>query len=636
MNLIVVESPTKAKTISRFLTNDYQVVATMGHLRDLPEDSLGLDVKNDFAPFYQLVSKKRKTIDQLKALAKTAGMIYLATDPDREGEAIAWHVAEILKSIIHSKIHRVTFHEITRPAVEKALANPGQINLPLVDAQQARRVLDRLVGYQLSPLLWRKIRRGLSAGRVQSVAVRLVVDKEREINAFKSEEYWSIWVELTNGQSFWAKLNQKVINQQEADILVAALKRGDYSVSALHQKEVAQKPAEPFRTATLQQKAAQTYGFTSKKTMRVAQALYEKGLITYHRTDSAFLAREAVAQIRDRVKKDFGKKYLSPSWRLYFSKAKVAQEAHEAIRPTDITLEVPLELDKDAQNLYFLIRRRTLACQMADALWQNTQAVILGQTKTDKYELLAEGKQLLFDSWLKLYPQLMTATALPALQVNETLHRLAVKPEQKFTQPPARYTEAGLIKTLEQKGIGRPSTYAPIISTIQQRQYVEKLEGKFHPTPLGLIVNDFLLANFDNLLDYTFTAGMEDSLDAIANRQKPWVSVIRAFNNHFADKLASVSRTAKRVAVPVEKTGNRCPTCSTGEVVIRTGRFGKFLSCSRFPECQHTAPYLEKLADVKCPDCGGEVILRRTKKGKRFYGCAKYPACSWASWHKPK
>jgi DNA topoisomerase-1 len=407
-------------------------------------------------------------------------------------------------------------------------------------------------------------------------------------------------------------------------------------VASLNQKEILQKPAAPFRTATLQQKAAQALGFTSKRTMRIAQALYEKGLITYHRTDSAFLAREALTQIRGQIKKDLGERYLSPAPRLYVSKAKVAQEAHEAIRPTEVALENPPGLDKDAQNLYFLIRRRTLACQMSNALWQNTEVVIAADDRVDHHELLAEGKQLLFDGWLKLYSQQEKEIPLPMLKVNETLHQLSIKPEQKFTLPPPRYTEATLIKTLEQKGIGRPSTYAPIISTIQLRQYAEKIEGKFQPTPLGTAVNDFLLAHFSALFDYAFTAGMEDGLDAIARGDRQWVPLIRDFYQPFSAQLVEVSQTSQRVVVPVEKTGETCPSCHDGELVIRVGRFGKFLSCSRFPACRYTAPLIEKIANVKCPKCQGEIILRRTKKGKRFYGCANYPKCAWASWRKPK
>ncbi|MFH1840612.1 MAG: type I DNA topoisomerase [Candidatus Shapirobacteria bacterium] len=637
--LIIVESPTKAKTLARFLGGKYQVAATLGHLRDLPKESLGIDLENNFTPQYQLVDKKKETFKQIEKLAAAATQIYLATDPDREGEAIAWHAAALLRGdqpLAEKIFKRITFHEITKTAVEKALNQPGEINLPLVNAQQARRVLDRLVGYKLSPLLWQKIRKNLSAGRVQSVAVRLIVEKEREVAAFKSEEYWHLWVELTNGHSFLAKLNQKVTSGQEAKALMARLKQCRYSVAALDQKEVSQKPAEPFRTATLQQKAAQAYGFTGQKTMRAAQSLYEKGLITYHRTDSAFLADEAITQIRAQIKKKWGEKYLAPSPRRYLSRAKVAQEAHEAIRPTRITQEEPAGLDKNEQRLYFLIFRRTLACQMSDALWQNTRAEILGLDKGKRYELLAEGKHRLFDGWLRLYPRREEEKPLPVLKVDEELRRLSLRSEQKFTQPPARYSEAALIKTLEQKGIGRPSTYAPILVTIQYRQYVEKIEGKFHPTALGITVNDFLLTHFSDLFDYDFTARMEDDLDAIANGRKEWVPLVRDFYQPFSAKLTSVVKTAKRVIVPVEKTGQKCGQCDQGEIVIRVGRFGKFLSCSRYPECKYTAPYIEKVLDQKCPQCGGEVVVRRTKRGKRFYGCGNYPKCTWASWRKPK
>ena len=660
-SLIVVESPTKAKTLGNFLGKDYQVISTMGHIRDLPEKKLGIKIKKnnktgkfDFLPEYVLMDKKKEAIDKLKKEAAKADKIFLACDPDREGEAIAWHTSIIIG---RKDAARITFHEITKTAIEKSLSHPGKINLSLVDAQQARRVLDRLVGYKLSPLLWRKIRRGLSAGRVQSVAVRLIVDREREIEKFLPEEYWEIFTELKKHvgglkegtPSFLAKLGKvngkivKIGHETQAKEITDELQKASFEVYEVEQKEVFRNPGPPFTTSTLQQKAVQRLGYSSKRTMSLAQALYEKGLITYHRTDSFNLATEAISQIRDYVQKTFGQNFLPEKPVFYKTKSKVAQEAHEAIRPTDVNrLPTELKLERqDETRLYDLIWKRTLACQMAAAVWDQTKINIQAAGEKNLYNLFSEGKVIKFKGWLTLYKEFNgeedkeEEAQLPELKKDEELDLIKISPEQKFTQPPARYTEATLIKALEERGIGRPSTYAPIVSTIQVRQYVEKEEGKFKSTSLGEVVCDFLVEYFPTVFDYQFTAKMEDQLDEIANGERQWLPVINEFYGPFEEKLTSVTQVAERVQVPTETTGKECPKCHEGQLVIRIGKFGKFLSCSRFPDCDYSAPFVQTLEGVTCPKCGGEIVIKRTRKGKQFYGCSNYPKCNWASWRKP-
>lgn len=662
MKLIIVESPTKSKTLGDFLPKDYQVISTMGHIRDLPIKSLGIKIEKgktfNFLPEYVFLEKKKEVISKLKAATKKASQIFLATDPDREGEAIAWHTAFLIGQAKKKSLARISFHEITKKAIEKALAEPGEINLQLVDAQQARRILDRLVGYKLSPLLWRKIRRGLSAGRVQSVAVRLIVEREKEIEKFIPEEYWEIWAELRRHvgglkegvPAFLAKLNKlngktlKIGKQTQAKEIVEELQKANYEVASVEEKEVSQSPVPPFTTSTLQQRAVSRLGFSSKRTMRIAQGLYEKGLITYHRTDSLTLASEAVKSIRNYIQKNYGSDFLPEKPHFYKTKSKVAQEAHEAIRPTDIScLSTTIKSEnKDEERLYQLIWQRTLACQMTAAIWDQTRINVQAVSVKNIYSLLAEGKVIKFAGWLKLYEksdeQKKTEEGeeiLPQVKAGDDLDLLKIKDEQKFTQPPARYTEATLIKALEERGIGRPSTYAPIVSTIQTRQYVEKQEGKFRPTSLGTTVNDFLVEYFPDVFDYQFTANMEDELDDIANGKREWVPVINDFYQPFEKKLSAVGKIAERVAVPTEATGEKCPQCHEGQLVIRLGRFGKFLSCSRFPECDYSAPFVQKLEGAKCPECGGEVVIKKTKKGSQFFGCSNYPKCHWASWRKP-
>jgi len=694
MNLVIVESPTKARTLSGFLPAEFKVLATMGHIRDLPEKRFGVKIikiqnprlsggqaksksqNYEFEPQYVLVPKKKEVIEKLKSEAKKAEKIYLATDPDREGEAIAWHITQILNfkfKILNLK--RITFHEITKSAIERALANPGEINLCLVDAQQARRVLDRIVGYKLSPLLWYKIRRGLSAGRVQSVAVRLIVEREREIEKFVPAEYWEIWVELRKHigglkegvPTFLAKLQKingqgaEIKNESQAKPIVEELKKANYEVLGVERREVFQQPPPPFTTSTLQQKAAQVLRFSSKKTMQIAQKLYEKGLITYHRTDSVALAAEAMEMIRDFIAKNYGKEFLPETPRIFKTKSKVAQEAHEAIRPTKVSIGFHpqgVNINKDEERLYELIWKRAVGSQMAAAVWDQTKVEVQGTTQKNIYILEAEGKIIKFEGWMKIYNKFQIPNSkfqinskfkiqnskgeeesegeLPELKKGEDLDLIKVEPRQKFTQPPPRYTEASLIKILEKLGIGRPSTYAPIVWTIQERQYVEKREGKFWPTPLGITVNDFLIEYFPDIVDYDFTAKMEDSLDAIARGEKRWQPVLSEFYGPFSQKLEGVAKVAEKVKVPTQFTGEKCPKCGAGELVVRLGKFGKFIACSRFPECNYTTFYVEKVEGVKCPECGGEVVVRRGKNGKKFYGCANWPKCKWASWRKPK
>ncbi len=661
MNLVIVESPTKARTLAKYLGTDYDVRATYGHVRDLPERKLGVDIKHDFKPDYVLVPKQKDRVKELEDLAHKAEVIFLATDPDREGEAIAWHVASLINSD-DKKIKRITFHEITESAIRGALADPRQIDIPMVDAQQARRILDRLVGYKLSPLLWKKVRKGLSAGRVQSVAVRLIVEREREIEAFKPEEYWIIEVILqkVQGSKFKVQLTEKngekikIGKAEEAKKAEEELRRCAYSVRSVEKKDIRRSPPPPFTTSTLQQTAANRLGYSAKKTMQVAQMLYEEGYITYHRTDSTNLALEAVREAGEYIKETFGQEYALEAPRFYKTKSKVAQEAHEAIRPTKIQLRgenLGSAVNRDQEKLYDLIWKRYTACQMAEARGESVKVSVTGAVNLINYGLEARGETINFDGWLRLYQitnhksqitngeenefEQTEANIIPEMGEGEALNFSDMKSEQKFTQPPARYNDASLIKALEEKGIGRPSTYAPILSTIQDRQYTEKTDKRFMPTALGTAVNDFLVKNFSGIVDLNFTAKMEDQLDEIANGEMKWLPVIADFYQPFETELLKVAETAERVKVEVETTGDKCPVCGQGDVVIRIGRYGKFLACSRYPECGYKANYMEK-AGVKCPKCGGEVILRKTKSHKTFYGCSNYPNCNFASWTKPK
>ena len=654
MDLIIVESPTKAKTLARFLGKDYQIDATMGHIQDLPKNKLGVDTEHDFKPDYVAVKKKQDVSRTIKADAKKADKIYLATDPDREGEAIAYHVKDLLTGKSkNKKFARVVFHEITESAVKHALENPREVDLALFHAQQARRVLDRLVGYKLSPLLWKKIRKGLSAGRVQSVAVRLIVEREREIEAFKPIEYWEILVELKklegSSSPFTVKLMKinedklDVKNKDQADKAVGHLEKAEYSVSSIDKREITKSPHPPFTTSTMTQAAARNHFWSAKKTMSVAQRLYEEGLITYHRTDSTYIAAEAVTAVREYIISAFGAEYVPEKPRLFKTKSKVAQEAHEAIRPSNSkvlsTSSEVTALGNDAEKLYALIWRRFVSTQMSPSIADQTTINVVAEKGKDKYYLQVGGQIVKFDGWRKVYGKKVVAeegeVLLPDVEEGENLEKLSIDPQQKFTEPPPRFNEASLVKMLEKLGIGRPSTYAPTISTIQDRQYVEKNEGKFTPTALGIAVNDFLIEHFPDVFEYNFTAKMEDDLDEIAKGEKDWVPVIKDFWKPFEKKLEGVEETAKRVKIEVETTGEKCPKCSEGDQVIRTGKFGKFLSCSRFPDCDWKDAYVEKI-NMKCPDCSvGEVIVKKTRFGKKFFGCSRYPDCKFASWRKP-
>ncbi len=682
MKLIIVESPTKAKTLSRFLGNEYKILASMGHVRDLPKKRLGVDVEHDFKPEYELVMGKGGVVKELKDNASRAKQIILATDPDREGEAIAWHIIFIIQNskVKSQNFQRITFHEITKTALEEALKNPGQINQKLVEAQQARRILDRLVGYKLSPLLWQKVRRGLSAGRVQSVALRLIVEREKEIAKFGKKEYWTVTCQVKSQKSaprdgqakvkseeFLAKLfskdNQKYekttsiqlfageYSYQETTIASQALckeiendlKKQQFIVDKIEERETFRQPPPPFTTSTLQQTASRLFGWSGKQTMFLAQHLYEKGYITYHRTDSLNLATQAVNSFRKYIKENFPSEYLPPEPKFFKTRSKNAQEAHEAIRVTDISKPKVKSLtqgqagqkskiDIKEQKLYGLIWKRSLATQMSPAKLIQTSVDI----KAGPYLLRANGIRTLFDGWMKLYPKRRIENALPKLNPGDRLKLVKINSQQNFTSPPPRYNEASLIKILEAKGIGRPSTYAPIISLIQTRGYVEKKEAVFWPTAIGKAVIKFLTIDFEEIVDIPFTAEMEEDLDAIARGEKDWVPVLKSFYQPFEKKLENSRKNGARIKIEVEETGKKCPKCQKGEQVVRTGRFGKFLSCSHFPDCDWKSSLIEKLPKMKCPKCKtGDVVMRRTKKGKSFYGCSLWPKCSWASWKKP-
>ncbi|OGE20309.1 DNA topoisomerase I [Candidatus Daviesbacteria bacterium RIFCSPHIGHO2_12_FULL_43_11] len=679
-NLVIVESPTKSKTLQKFLGSNYRVEASMGHVRDLPKSDIGVDVEKSFEPKYIIPKDKQKRVNELKKLAVSAKTLWLATDPDREGEAIAWHLKELIGSrfMVHGKdkktmsnelrtmnIHRVIFHEITPEAIKEAFKDPRDIDLRLVDAQQARRILDRLVGYKLSPLLWKKVKSGLSAGRVQSVALRLIVEREKEITAFKPEEYWSVTVELelrikNENEKFSAtlvELNGKKLaikNKEEADGHVKALEKADYRVEKVTQKEMRKYPAPPFTTSTLQQTAANRLGLSAKKTMMLAQHLYEHGLITYMRTDSLNLSAQAITAARSYIEQNIGKAYLPTTARAYKTKSKVAQEAHEAIRPSNISLTAEklktLEgLSRDHVRLYELVWKRMMACQMSEAVLDHTSVDVeaLTASKAVSYTLRATGSVIKFEGWLKLYKvsgikykgeeseeDEKGEQALPKVSEGQLLDLLKLLPEQHFTEGSPRYNEASLIKKLEELGIGRPSTYATILSTILDRFYVEKKEKRFFSTPLGVAVAEFLVANFPDLFDYEFTAGMEDSLDDIARGERKWQPTIEEFYRPFEKKLETVEKKAARVKIATEETDKICPDCGK-PLIIRFGKFGKFLACSGFPDCKHTEG-LEEKVDAICPDCGGDIVMRKTRKGRPFYGCKNWPTCKFASWTKPK
>lgn len=638
MRLVVVESPTKCKTISKYLGKGYTITSSKGHIRDLPTKEIGVDVKKDFKPKYVIPEKAKKQVQELKKLAKKADSVVLATDEDREGEAIAFHIAHILKL---ENPDRIVFHEITKSAIEKAIKNPRKLNQHLVDAQQARRILDRLVGYKLSPFLWKKVMRGLSAGRVQSVAVKLVCEKETEIKAFKKEEYWDITALLSTNkneefESTLVKKNNKPITKlgiktkKEAQSIVKELSGEEYKIEDIEKKETRRNPLPPFITSTLQQTSSHKFGYPAKRTMMIAQKLYEKGFITYHRTDSLSLSTQSTSKAKAFIENTYGKQYYQN--RGFKTKSKSAQEAHEAIRPA-YPEKTPdsLKLTPHEFKLYSLIWSRFIACQMTPAVFYAVHADI----SAGKYTFASNGQTLKFDGFLKVYKTKFEENELPQLEKNEIVTLKELIPEQHFTQPPPRYSEATLIKALEKEGIGRPSTYAPIMGTIQARNYVEKNEQKkFQPTKIGGIVNNILVKHFPKVVDTEFTAKMETEFDEIADGKDTFVQTLHDFYDPFELNLKKKEKSVEKVDL-TEKTDKICPECAS-TIVLRLGRFGKFYACSKFPNCKYTENLPKPSLGIKCPKCEkGELVEKRTKRKKVFYGCSTWPKCDFASWDKP-
>lgn len=623
--LIIVESPTKANTIKKFLGKDKNVLSSYGHIRDLPKSKIGIDIDNDFEISYVIPTKARKNFNLLKKEAEKSDITYIATDPDREGEAIAWHLVEALNL---REYKRISFHEITKTAIENALSHPGEININLVNAQQARRALDRIVGYKLSPFLWKKIMRGLSAGRVQSVALKLIVDREKEIKDFKPEEYWSIAVILKKDKEIEAILKvpkMSIKTKKDADKITKELEKSLYNIKSIEKKQIKRSPLPPLITSTLQQEAAKKFGYSSKKTMGLAQKLYEEGLITYHRTDSLNLSDEALKMAEDYIIKEFGENYYQHR---IFKTKKRAQEAHEAIRPTSTE-------KKDNSKIYNLIFNRFIASQMAQAIFDSVKVEI--ETNNGKL-LQSNGSTLKFDGFLKVYPMKFEEKELPQLSKGDKLNLVKVNPQQHFTQPPARYNEAGLIKALEENEIGRPSTYAPIISTIQMRNYVKKnKDGRFEPTEIGTSVNEILSTHFPEIVDIKFTAKLENNLDDVAMGKEDWKELLRKFYIPFNKNLEEKYNDVERQTPEPVMTDEICPKCGK-QMMIKTGRFGKFLACSGFPDCKSTKTINDetKKTGVKCPQCDqAELVMKKTKRGKIFYGCPNWPDCNFALWDKP-
>lgn len=660
--LVIVESPAKARTVSRFLGNDYTVKASVGHVRDLLRSKLSVDVDNDFKPRYRIPNEKRPIVKEIKNLAQSSKEIYLATDPDREGEAIAWHLVE--SADIEPEItRRVVFHEITKPAVSEAFSHARQLDMNLVDAQQARRILDRLVGYNLSPLLWRKVRGRLSAGRVQSVALKLIVEREREISAFIPEEYWTIAAELrpeNSDQTYLAKLiriddSEPVLDDESSvNPVLLDMETASYKITKIKRGERKRNPPAPFITSTLQQEASRRLGYTARRTMALAQQLYEGikigdqgevGLITYMRTDSTNISKLAQDEVRAFIGENYGKKYLPKQPRQHKSKAQLAQEAHEAIRPTSV-LRLPKSLKQslkqDQYRLYNLIWRRFVASQMASAVYDTITVEINAKSMDHSYSLRTSGSTIKFPGFLKVYEDQKSrepnseeeSAHVPSDLLEGQIQDLVrLIPEQHFTQPPPRYSEASLVSTLEENGIGRPSTYAPILATIQQRGYVTLEERRFYPTEVGIVVNDLLIEYFPDVLNVGFTARLEENLDLIASGELPWVDVVADYYKPFAHRVEIAEKSIPEMNMGPEPIGRECPECGH-DLVVRWGRYGKFISCSNFPDCRYTEAWLEKIG-VRCPQDGGEVVERKTRKGRIFYGCANYPDCDFTSWKKP-
>ena len=651
--LVIVESPAKANTIKKFLGGNTKVVASMGHIRDLPKSKLGIDVEHDFEPEYINIRGKGDLIKSLKKDAKTAKKIYLATEPDREGEAIAWHLATILDED-KNKITRVTFNEITKNAVQKAIKESRDIDKNLVDAQQARRVLDRIVGYKISPVLWKKVKRGLSAGRVQSVAVKLIVDREEEIEKFIPEEYWNIFVELLDEKSkkefeayLYGKNGNKIElhSEEEVNKILKEIEKAKYIVKDIKNGEKKRTPAPPFTTSTMQQEASRKLNFTLKKTMSVAQTLYEgiklnqghTGLITYMRTDSTRISEEARTAAKKQIIKEYGEKYYENR---YYKQNKDAQDAHEAIRPSHIELtpeDVKEFLTPEQYKLYRLIYNRFLASQMSAAIYDTMQVEI----KAGEYDFKANGQSIKFKGFMALYvegtdgKEEKEGEILPLLKTGEEVKKKKINPKQSFTEPPSRYTEASLVKALEEKGIGRPSTYSPIITTILDRYYVQKEQKQLIPTELGKVVNKLLIENFADIVNEEFTAEIENKFDEIADGNEKWKNIIKEFYKPFIKEVEKVEEELEHVSLEEEESDVICEKCGR-KMVYRYGRFGKFLACPGFPECKNTKALVVTI-DIPCPVCGGKVIEKKTKRGRKFYVCENNPdKCNFISWNKPK
>jgi DNA topoisomerase-1 len=662
-NLVIVESPAKARTIGRYLGKDYRVEASVGHVRDLLRSKLSVDVENDFEPRYRVPNEKRPVVKELKALANKAEQIYLATDLDREGEAIAWHLMEAAE-IEPVRAKRVVFHEITKPAIQDAFSHPREIDMHLVDAQQARRILDRLVGYSLSPILWRKVRNRLSAGRVQSVALRLVVEREREIDEFVPEEYWSVDAELRpegSQETFIASLRRidgetvELGNEGEVQPVISDMETAAHQIDQIKRGTRKRNAPAPYTTSTMQQEASRRMRFSARRTMALAQQLYEGitiddedvGLITYMRTDSTHVSELAQSEARKYILKRHGEAFLPKRAPRHNTNAKSAQEAHEAIRPTSV-MRTPKQmkdhLTRDQYRLYQMIWQRFVASQMKAAVYDTLRVDVIGKSSAHEYKLRASGSAVKFMGFMIVYKETKgeydvdengDITKIPTdLAKGQKQHLIRLIPEQHFTQPPPRYSEATLVKSLEENGIGRPSNYAPTLSTLQNRGYVFREGRRLHPTETGIIVNDLLTDHFPEIVDIGFSARMEEDLDKIAHEDADWVEVIREFYDPFAEQVEKAKEEMPEVKAEPEYVGRTCPTCEQGQLIIRWGRYGKFISCDRFPDCRHTEPFLEKIG-VVCPEDGGEIVERRTRKGRIFYGCSNYPECEFTSWKKP-
>lgn len=645
--LVIVESPSKAKTIGKYLGANYKVIASVGHVRDLPKSKLGIDIENDFEPQYIPIRGKGDIIKELKKEAKKASKVYLATDPDREGEAISWHLAFLLGMDTETPC-RIVFNEITKNTIKEAIKHPRKIDLSLVDAQQARRVLDRLVGYQISPLLWRKIRKGLSAGRVQSAALKIICDREKEIQAFDPKEYWTVTATFKKGKSFTAKLAEyqgkklTIENKVQNDAILTQLKKGTYTVDSLTRKERIKKPYAPFTTSSMQQEASTRLNFNTRKTMMVAQQLYEGvdikghgtiGLITYLRTDSVRISEEAKQAAAAFITERYGSEYAGKN--IYTNKKKDIQDAHEAIRPSVVELtpeDIKDSLTAEQFKLYRLIWCRFMASQMTAARFDNMQVNI----RNGEYTLKTTGSKLLFDGYQRVYKNSLDEDKdriLPPLEEGEELVNTDLSGEQNFTQPPSRYTEASLVKELEEKNIGRPSTYAPIVATLSERKYVSREKKTLIPTELGFLVIGLMEEHFKEIVDIGFTAAMEDRLDNVEIDDLEWKKVIRDFYGPFAKELEAADAAIEKVTIEDQPTGEICEICGK-PMVLKSGRFGEFIACSGYPECKNTKPIV-KTIDVPCPKCGRDIVARKSRRGKLFYGCSGYPECDQSYWYKP-